>query len=122
LLSVARSLIDQGNFGISVIVAHMACEVATEWALSKSFAARGIQNLEGAMVVFLNGYNLANERLRNLYTALTGDNVQDETFWQKFKESAARRNKIMHAGLIVGKAEAEVSFKAANDLVAYLER
>ena len=122
LLSVSRNLIDQGQFSISVVVAHMACEIATERSLSESFAARGVQYLEDATTDLLNGYNLANRQIRKLYTALTGDDVQNEAFWQKFKDSATRRNKIMHAGLLVGKAEAEESFKAASDLVAHLKK
>jgi hypothetical protein len=30
LFSLARTLIDEGRFSIAVIVAHMACEIATE--------------------------------------------------------------------------------------------
>lgn len=120
LLSVARSLIGLGHFGIAVIVAHMACEVATERKLSEAFSAKGIQNIESAVLDFLNGYNLANDRIRNLYTALTGDAVQNAGFWQDFRTSAQRRNGVMHAGKIVGKSEAEESLKAATDLVAHL--
>ena len=122
LLTVARSLIDQGQFSISVIVAHMACEVATERSLSDAFAAKGIQNLEEAILEFLNGYNLANDRIRTLYTALTGDNIQSQPFWQAFKNSANRRNRIMHGGLVVGNVEAEASFEAASALIAYLKK
>ena len=57
-------LIDQGQFSISVIVAHMACEVATELdPYLNSFAAKGIQHLEDTILEFLNGYNLANDRI-----------------------------------------------------------
>lgn len=122
LLTVARNLIDQGQFSISVIVAHMACEVATERSLSDLFAAKGIQHLEDAILEFLNGYNLANDRIWAWYTALTGNHVQGEGFWQRFKDSAKRRNLIMHGGTIVGKPEAEASLEATSALVAYLKK
>jgi hypothetical protein len=122
LLSAARSLIDEGQFSIAVVVAHMACEIATERSLSESFAKRGVQYLEQPVTDLLNGYNLATERIRKLYSALTGDEVQNAGFWQKFKESAKRRNRIVHAAAIVGKVEAEESYKAASDLVAHLKR
>ena len=35
LLEVAQSLIHQSEFSIAVVVAHMACEVATERSLSE---------------------------------------------------------------------------------------
>jgi hypothetical protein len=122
LLTVARSLIDQGEFSIAVVVAHMACEIATERSLSQSFVEKRIQYLEDTVMDLLNGSNLANNRIRKLYTALTGDDVQNATFWPKLKESAERRNKIIHKGAIVEKAEAEESYKAASDLVAHLMR
>ena len=122
MLQVARNLIDQGEFSIAVIVVHMACEVATERSLSEAFGVRGMRNVEDAVVDFLNGYNLANGRIRKLYTALTGDDVQNAAFWQSFKVSATRRNNIMHGGLIVGQNEAEESHKAASDLVAHLRQ
>ena len=120
LLSAALSLIGSGQFNIAVVVAHMACEIATERCLSESFTQKGIQYLEAAVTDLLNGYNLANEKHRNLYTALTGDEVQKQPFWQDFKNSATRRNRIIHQGAIVGKAEAEESLKAASDLVSHL--
>jgi hypothetical protein len=122
LLRLARRLIDEGEFNIAVVAAHMACEIATEGSLSGAFLTRGIPDLEDPVMEFVNGHNLATPRIRELYTALTGDEVQKAVFWQKFKESAARRNNIIHAGAHAGKAEAEESYKAANDLVTHLKK
>jgi hypothetical protein len=120
LLSLARTLIDEGRFDIAVIVAHMACEIATERSMSEAFVTKG-QYLETSVDELLNGYNLANDRVRKLYTALAGDEVHTEAFWQKFKDSARRRNNIIHGGTLVGKAEAEESYKATAALVAHLQ-
>jgi hypothetical protein len=122
LLSTARNLMNDGQFSISVVVAHMACEIATERTLSQAFAKNNIQYLEESITDFLNGYNLASDRNRKLYTSLTGDEIQNQPFWQQFKESAKRRNEIVHQGKIAKKAEAEESFKAANDLITYLKK
>jgi hypothetical protein len=119
LMNVARSLIDQNQFTIAVVVAHMACEVATEQMLSQSFSTKGLEYLKASVTDFLNGYSLYNKRNRKLYVALTGDEVHKATFWSKFKESARRRNNIMHEGLTVDKADAEESYKAADDLLLH---
>jgi len=58
-LECCKGLIDNGQFSISVVVSHMACEIATERSLSESFANKGIQYLEEPVGDFLNGYNLA---------------------------------------------------------------
>ena len=125
LLRTARSLIDGHSnlYGIAIIVLHVACEIATDRSLSDSFARKGIQYLEDPVSDLLSGYNLANERIRNLYTALTGDDIQNQPFWQKFKESAKRRNEIVHKGRIVtDKTEAEESFYAVKALLSHLNK
>jgi hypothetical protein len=122
LLNLARSLIDQGElrFGIAVIVAHMACEIATERSLSIAFANRGLQYLENPVTDFLNGYNLANDKIRRLYTALTGDEVQKAAFWDKFKKASQQRNKVIHGGVIVTQTDAEEAYRAADDLLVHM--
>ena len=121
LLTTAKILIDNGEFSIAVVVAHMACEISTERALSQAFAAKGIEYLEESVEDLLPGYNLANDRVRNIYNALKGDEIQKQSFWQAFKQSAALRNKVIHQGKVVTKSEAEDSVKAAGELVAYLK-
>lgn len=120
LLSTAGDLLQRKQFGISVVVAHMACEVATERALSASFQAKEIDYLEEPVLGFLNGYNLAIDRNRKLYTALTDDVIQEQSFWQAFKESATRRNNIIHKGKTIGQPEAEASLTAAKAFVTHL--
>ncbi len=120
LLATSKGLLDSGQFGISVVVAHMACEVSVERALSAAFASKGLQYLEDPVLDFLNGFNLGNDRNRKLYTALTGDQIEQQRFWPDFKASATRRNNIVHNGSIAEKVEAESSFNAASLFVAHL--
>jgi hypothetical protein len=119
LLNLARSLLEQGEgrYSIAVVVAYMACEIATERSLSIAFAHKGIEYLRGAVTDFFNGHNLANRRIQKLYTALTEDEIQKTAFWQMFKESSVRRNKIIHKGLVVSEFDAEKSYKAASDFL-----
>jgi len=123
LLSIARFLLgkhDDKLCGLSTIVAHLACEVAIERSLSDSFARKGIQFLEEPMDDVLSGYNLANDKIRNLYTSLTGDQIQGQPFWGSFIRSAKRRDNIIRKGLLVGRTDAEESIKAASDFLAHL--
>ncbi len=120
LLTVAPRLIDEGQFSLAVVVVHVACEVATEQRLSEAFVRKGIQYLEGWVENSISGYSLANNRIRELYTALTEDAVQNASFWQDFKKSAKRRNSIIHRGQIVTKADAEESYRAGDRLLMHL--
>jgi hypothetical protein len=122
LLTECKDLIDRGQYGISVVVAHMACEVAAERALSAAFASKGLQHLEEPVLDFLNGYNLGNDRNRKLYTALTGDSIEQEPFWPAFKESSTRRNNVVHGSKIVDQAEADSSYQAARDFITHLKQ
>ena len=46
LLDIARDLIEKDKFGVTVVVAHMACEIGAERVLSRAFTIRGIGDLE----------------------------------------------------------------------------
>ena len=123
LLSIARFLLaknDDKLCGLATILAHLACEVAIERSLSDSFSRKGIQSLEETVADVLNGYNLANDKVWNLYSTLTGDEIQEQPFWTIFLRSAKRRDNIIRKGLIVGRADAEESIKAASDFLAHL--
>jgi hypothetical protein len=121
LLAKSQDLIAKNEFNIAIVVTHMACEIAAERAISRAFAAKGMEVLKEPVFDLLSGYNLANDRIRNLYNAVTGSEIQKQPFWQAFKESATRRNKSVHKGAAVTEAEAKDSYKAASDLVAHLK-
>jgi hypothetical protein len=122
LLAVARNLIEGGEWSISVVVSHMACEVAAERRMSAAFESRGIQDLKYPVLEFLNGFNLVTQRNRDLYTALTGDPVAGQAFWDGFKKSSKRRNDIVHGGEIATETEAKDSHAAASALVKHLKQ
>ncbi|MGF6575081.1 hypothetical protein ABH945_007210 [Paraburkholderia sp. GAS333] len=65
-------------------------------------------------------YNLATERIRGFYTALTNNNVTSLPEWKGFKESAERRNHIAHKGKIVQQKEAEETLAVTTALVKHL--
>ena len=121
LLTAAQELIEKGEFSIAVVVAHMACEISVERAISRAFKTKGLDYPEQPVEDLLSSYNLANPRVQNIYNAISGDEIQKQPFWQQFKESAVRRNDAVHEGKIATKAEAETSFSAATSLVKYLK-
>jgi hypothetical protein len=98
----------------------MACEIAAEQAIDEAFKRSGQDHLADAVTAYMNGYNLANEKHRALYNALTRREIQTQSFWERFKASATRRNNIVHNGGSATKEEAESSNKMARELIAYL--
>jgi hypothetical protein len=122
LLDVAKGLIDAEQYSIAVVVAHIACEVAADRAFTKAFAAKGIEDLEEPIGAYFSGSAISQDRNRKLYTALTGDEIQKEPFWEPYKRSVIRRNGVAHKGAIVGKPDAEETFAVATAFVAHLEK
>lgn len=123
LLNIAKYLLarqDDKLCGLVTILSHLACEVAIERSLSDAFTAKGIQSLEETLVDVLNGYNLGNDKVWNVYSTLTGDPIREQPFWDSLIRSAKRRDSIIRKRLIVGRADAEESIKAASDFLAHL--
>jgi hypothetical protein len=108
LLAMARDLIEREEWGVAVIVTHMACEIRTEQALSRSWRWRT--------------YSLDNNKVRTRYNNLTGDAIENQPFWQDFKDSATLRHHAVHQGRIAGEAEAQKAVNAADALVAHLNQ
>jgi hypothetical protein len=121
LLETAKSLVAAGQPTIAIVTAHMACEIAAERALARAFAARGLEFLEASVTDLLNGHNMASDRVRGLYTALTGDHIETQPFWGNFVISSKRRNRAIHAGDVLSEAEGRDSVAAATALVDHLQ-
>ena len=98
----------------------MACEAAAEVAFSEAYVRAGVAHLERPVGRFLNGFNLATDRIRGLYNALSGEAVEGLPFWPAFAASSDRRNAIMHKGARATHSEAEASLQAGEALVAHL--
>ena len=122
LLTIAQSLIDQGHFNISIVTSQMACEVAAERAFDAEYAAKKLEPLGEAVDGLMNGHNLGNEKHRKLYNALTGTELEKQSFWPRFKNASEKRNSIVHKGGHANKIEAEAAWRAANDLVTHLKQ
>jgi hypothetical protein len=121
LLKNAGALCDGGHYGMAVIGAHMACEVAVQGVLFQAWAAKNLPSVGAAVDDLFSGYNLGNDRIRDLYVALTGKEVQKQKFWGPFKESSVLRNHIVHGGVTVKENDARKSLAAAADLLQFLK-
>ncbi|WP_018175533.1 MULTISPECIES: zinc ribbon domain-containing protein [unclassified Thioalkalivibrio] len=122
LLTIARSLIDQGHFNISIVTLLMACEVAAERAFDAAYSAKNLETLGEAVDGLMNGHNLANDKHRKLYNALTGVELEGQYFWPRFKSASEKRNSIVHRGGHANKDEAEAALQAARELITYLKQ
>jgi hypothetical protein len=108
LLALTEELIEREEWSVAVIVTHMACEIRTEQALSRSWRWRT--------------YSLDNHKVRTRYNNLTGDTIENQPFWTAFTSAATLRHHAVHRGRIATRAEAEAAIEAARALVAHLNQ
>lgn len=120
MIRKAEKMHAQGEYGLAVIASHIACEIAATRVFSKSLADQSLDKLDEPLSDLLNGFNLATERNRNLFNAVTRLEVQRQPFWEAFKKSAALRNEIVHTIRLVKEAESESSVEAATKFVKFL--
>lgn len=122
LLDSARRFYDSGEYGVAVIVAATACEVVVERAMSRAFTAKGVADLEDSVMEFVTSCALSQPRNRNLYVALTGDDIHKKGFWQGYIALVKRRNDTVHTGEKIVQVDALADLEAAELFVGHVER
>jgi hypothetical protein len=122
LLDTAKELRDSGYNDAAIAIAQTACEVCTERVLTDAFTAKGIEYLAKPVDGFVSSYNLGSDRVRKLYTAVTGHNIhQDDTDrWRTFKEHVERRHAVVHRGHAATVEQADASIEAVEYIIGRL--
>lgn len=115
-------MIVQGHYEISVVTSQMACEISVERTLAQFFRNQQLKHLEGPIDDLLPSYNLANEKVRKLYTAVTGDKIQTQFFWVEYKTMVMIRNKAIHAGHRIEKSQAQMVLRVAKSILKHLTK
>ena len=121
LLHAARQMMITGRREVSVVTAQMACEVCAERVISTYFRSRKVQFLEDAVEDLLPSYNLANDKVRRIYIALTQDQIQQQYFWSEYKTMVSIRNKAVHAGVRIQESQAQMVARIAASVVKHLQ-
>ncbi len=96
LMAAAERLIEQNELAPAVITAFTACEVLTEQLFDELWRSRGLPQLARPIGMALRSNNLADDRVRTVYNALSQDRIENQLFWPSFKEFAKLRNGLVH--------------------------
>ena len=121
LLEAAGEMAARGRFEVAVVTAQMACEICTERVLRAYFKSSGASFLEQAVDDLLPSYNLANEKVRSVYSALTKDPIHQQFFWSEYKTLVSIRNKAVHAGTRVQENQYQLVLRVAKLVVKHLQ-
>lgn len=121
LLDAAREMIHRGRYEVSVVTCQMACEVCVERVLETYFRARKVKFMEESIEDLLPSYNLANDKVRKIYIALTEDAINWQFFWAEYKTMVSIRNKAIHAGTRIQESQAQMVLRIATSVVKHLQ-
>jgi len=123
LLQLASRLVEQNEYGVAIVVAMMACEVAVQRALSVGFEAKHIEYLEKPILGCMNGYSLLDNRNREFFRAVTGETLRPTPpFWTSYVDAVELRNDIIHDGKTAATEQAVNAIEAATQMVEYLSK
>lgn len=125
LLDTSRRLIAEGDekkYQLAVVMAQAACEILTDQvitALIERVEPESLRAWIGERTTQRNHF--ANKRVRELYSALTGDEINPgEGLWQQYVTHVERRHKVVHRGDAVSKDDATHSYETARQVIDYL--
>lgn len=121
LLDAAAEMAASGRHEIAVVTAQMACEICVERVLRAYFIGRRVSFLEEAVDDLLPSYNLASEKVRAVYVALTGDPIHQHFFWSEYKVVVTLRNKAVHAGRRLQESQAQMVLRVVKLVVKHLQ-
>jgi hypothetical protein len=128
LLGNCRSLIAEGDerkYQLAVVLAQAACEVLTEQlvtGLVERVKPESLRSWIDKRVGKKHRNDLDERRVRDLYLALTGDEIKmGEGFWQQYHDHVKRRHLVVHKGATVSKSEAEHSYNSVQKVIEYLK-
>jgi hypothetical protein len=123
LFETVEQLYSAGHYGAAVIVAQTACEVVMARAMTLAATAKqqpGNQDRRGHHR--LQSYSADNRRVRQLYNALTDDDIAAQPFWQAYGKMLDLRHDAVHAGASVPQEAARTGIEAAKLLISHVER
>jgi len=120
LLNTANDLVGRKLYDAAILMAHQACEIAFESTIARALSRSKHQSAPEIESSVSCGTNLANDHARELYTSLTGDEIQRQSFWPQFKEFVALRNQVAHSTKNASRSEAEAALRVASALVDHL--
>ncbi|MHA1587466.1 MAG: hypothetical protein ACTSV9_01695 [Candidatus Thorarchaeota archaeon] len=125
LLISASNLIQNGDdlsLSMAVILSHTACDIAADRAFTAALEGSSIPKAKDPLRALISGYSPKNDHFWNLFSALTGDAIKQEAFWQHIVESSKCRDGIVHRAEFADAQQAEKTYSAATDFVKYLKQ
>jgi hypothetical protein len=117
------------EYRFAVMLAHAACDLATEGALGQLLQLRKVELLGDYVLDSLGqGKSLDDRRARKLYATLTGENPAGDKnqgcprapWWDSWETSRKLRHHVVYAGQQITRDQALACIDASEQYVAHL--
>jgi hypothetical protein len=113
----------QGHHKEAIILAQISLELISERAFNKIIDSITPNSLQDWLRKSLeDNHNIANEKVRKLYEALSGNLISQESFWSRLQEHNTLRNDVVHSGKIVTSSQAAASLRVVKEVKDYFEQ
>ncbi|GEM_PF-2026663 len=123
LLKKANEAVNRNEYSLAIILAQVACELCVERAFILLFSFNKIDYLYHSVTNAVFNYtNLKNEKAKDIYKALSKDDIGQASFWQSYKDHIKRRHKAAHQGTTFTKSEAEESCRVAKEFIDHIDK
>ena len=122
ILEEAERFNSINEYRVAIIFAQTACEIATERAIIAALKNRQVSELEDVVDELFMSYSIKNEKVRMLYSALTGDDLTVQKFWADLRQSAVWRNDIVHDGKEADSSMAKRAIEAARLYIEHIQQ
>jgi hypothetical protein len=121
LIAYARQIQREGQHSFAVVLAHAACEWATEDALRSLLNRKGLDDDVVAPILrVFTATSLTDKRVRKLFTAMTGARPGEQKWWKDFDESRTLRHRVAHRGFAATPDQALEALSLAEACVRYI--
>ena len=124
LLETAAEHIKAGRYQESVLIAQAGAEACAARAVTALLGQHPARLQEALRAAFRDhsDYNLRGKGAQKVWTFLTGDEIQAQPFWDRYKRHTERRNRVAHNTVDLVKADADDSLKAATEFFDRVEQ
>jgi hypothetical protein len=122
VIRTAEALIASGYYMSALPILQTACELLTEFVIVATLSESGFNHIREPLDELIPNYNLANERVRKLYVALTKDRIQNQTFWSDYLQMVRLRHQVIHRGKDVSEEQAKWAQSVTLRTIQHLEK
>lgn len=121
LLATAHRHHEEARYQEAVIFSQIAAEIAADACLTRLIDQTEPTSMQAWLKDQLKvNTNLANDNVRKMYSALSGDIIADKSWWSEYKAHTRLRNDVAHEGAPVNAELSDRGLEVVRSLSEHL--